>query len=397
MEEIRHITEKEKPAFMSIGNYSFGQWQYEPEEDDLAWLDTEEVLALFVDGRMAARLRNRSFTQIIRGVPKPMGGLSSVASFPEYRRRGYIRRLMAAVFTDMEAKKQPVSALFPFRQSFYRRFGYVNTNSYYRLKVPTTALQHLLPLPTAEDGWTLTRIPAEEAQLQLQPFERQMAAQHHGYVILPDDLHKEIWNFLRKDQHLLFVEREGVLQGALRYSLKGFMDKGELTVHTMFWRDLETRDIILGFIGSHVDNAQNCWLPIPPGANERYWLGDIAPPLVAETSFMPLMVRIIDPSAAITELPAAREGELIIRYTDPHLPQRDGLYRIAAEDGRLHAHPHSGAPAAQLTVDALSALVFGAAPPEELRHRGWLTGEESAIQLLAGWFPVRPVYNPNFF
>ena len=61
--------------------------------------------------------------QNIRGVVYPMAGVAGVATLPLARRRGYARALVTELLGQMREAGHAVSALYPFRPSFYQRFG----------------------------------------------------------------------------------------------------------------------------------------------------------------------------------------------------------------------------------------------------------------------------------
>ena len=53
------------------------------------------------------------------------GGVSMVTSHPESRRKGHIRLLLRDCFRWMHEQKIAVTALYPFKESFYEKFGFV--------------------------------------------------------------------------------------------------------------------------------------------------------------------------------------------------------------------------------------------------------------------------------
>jgi len=75
-----------------------------------------------------------------------------------------------------------------------------------------------------------------------------------------------------------------------------------------------------------------------------------------------------------------------------------GVYRATARDGRLAATREAGAPELELTIEGLTALVYGAFALEEIAFRGWVTGlDDECRHLLAQWFPPTPLFNPYYF
>lgn len=63
-------------------------------------------------------------------------GIGYVATYPEYRGNGAIKRLMQELLQDFFAQQVALSQLAPFSESFYRQFGYAVTSAQkcYRIK-----------------------------------------------------------------------------------------------------------------------------------------------------------------------------------------------------------------------------------------------------------------------
>src|SRR5699024_8952143 len=53
-----------------------------------------------------------------------MGGIASVATYPEFRRKGYVKELLQHTLIEMRKHGYIVSMLHPFFVSFYRKFGW---------------------------------------------------------------------------------------------------------------------------------------------------------------------------------------------------------------------------------------------------------------------------------
>ena len=53
-----------------------------------------------------------------------MGGIAGVATYPEYRRNGYVKKLLIQALEKMRNDQQIVSLLHPFDIGFYRKFGW---------------------------------------------------------------------------------------------------------------------------------------------------------------------------------------------------------------------------------------------------------------------------------
>ncbi|CAM5379893.1 GNAT family N-acetyltransferase OS=Lysinibacillus sphaericus OX=1421 GN=LS41612_07495 PE=4 SV=1 [Lysinibacillus sphaericus] len=60
----------------------------------------------------------------IHGENYEMGGIGFVATYPEYRQQGIMKKLIIASLKEMRQNGQTISVLAPFSVSFYRYFGW---------------------------------------------------------------------------------------------------------------------------------------------------------------------------------------------------------------------------------------------------------------------------------
>ncbi len=128
--EIKKIKAENIEQVRELHVYCTGrQWtDTKPAKDELSFYTPDEILGMFDEEKLVAMIRNYTFNQSVRGVIKKMGGVSHVATFPEYRLQGYVKDLIKSAFIDMKEKNQSISLLHPFKESFYNSFGYVGTN-----------------------------------------------------------------------------------------------------------------------------------------------------------------------------------------------------------------------------------------------------------------------------
>src|SRR5580692_3638195 len=102
--EIRRLTADERPEVsLPIQTYAF---QASPPDD-----------------RLAERLRRNQ--DYYAGNLTLVAEEDGVATLPLARRRGYASALVTRLLDQMRDEGHVVSTLYPFRPSFYERFGYV--------------------------------------------------------------------------------------------------------------------------------------------------------------------------------------------------------------------------------------------------------------------------------
>jgi predicted acetyltransferase len=110
------------------------------------------------------------------------------------------------------------------------------------------------------------------------------------------------------------------------------------------------------------------------------------------------MVRIVDVMKAFENLPGAGEDGVTFELSDNECPWNNGLFSLQSEKGKLHVTKSSGHPVVNTSIQALSSLLYGTLPLEELEFQRKLTiNEEWARHTLQRWFPPLPLYNVVYF
>jgi len=87
-------------------------------------LAPEDTLVATIDGRVAGHASGLRFVMSLAGKDVPMRGIAAVAVAPEFRRMGVAEALMTGLARQMKRRGEALSMLYPFRMSFYRKFGY---------------------------------------------------------------------------------------------------------------------------------------------------------------------------------------------------------------------------------------------------------------------------------
>jgi predicted acetyltransferase len=126
MPEIRPAREDELDRVHLVVAYSFtGDGSQEGRERMRHVEEMAMPTVLIEDCEIVASLRVYDFTMLVNGAPVRIGGVSSVACLPEYRRKGYVGMLLRHSLEKMRERGQPLSALYTPRPSLYRRYGWM--------------------------------------------------------------------------------------------------------------------------------------------------------------------------------------------------------------------------------------------------------------------------------
>lgn len=391
--EIRNVTADEMAEYLSVGRYAFAFWGDEPiSHEALETRRLEDSFAVFVDGQVVATLHNIPFEQSVRGVWKSMGGVASVATFPEHRRKGYVRALIRRAFEDMRDKDQPVTILYPFRDTFYAAFGYVTAHSHMEVTVSSSSLAHYMPHAKLPEGMRYERRNAKDVRACRTDFLRDQMGHVHGLVIDPARPDTAYVRY-NKDWLVVFVMNGDRADAIATYRLKGYGDEGTLDVYDMYWLDRTARDRLFGYFALHGTDANKVKLPAAYGDHFQSWLRQPADPYKLDMNFRTPMGRVVDVIGAVNGLPGASAGELSLSLEDEYAPWNSGTYTLSATNGTLSAERSKSDTPITISVQGISALVYGTLPLAEIIHRGWVSGLDSrTTALLESWFPPQPIY-----
>ncbi len=327
------------------------------------------TLVLFEDDQPMATASSIPMTQTLRGKVFPMGGIGAVASSPLGRRKGNARQVVTALYPIMRESGQPISTLYPFRESFYGRLGYIQFPQVRTVEFPASGLgsllKHTLPgeveFCAIRDGIDLYSTFLSSIQPQV-----------HGMALRPPGMAAQL-----RDQNkywVAFARVNGDITGAMLYQITGFRE--ELRVAAFFCRDALARHLLLAWLARHIDQVRRIWINMPPDQRLETWLYDLDVELHTRKEMPTPMGRVIDARglSGMAAPPGASGAELTIRLTDPHCAWNNGVFRFEEDDGliRVTANPRTY-PDCDLTIEGLSALVFTGADPGEFTLRGWGT------------------------
>ncbi|MCM3454323.1 GNAT family N-acetyltransferase [Heyndrickxia oleronia] len=132
-----NITKLQPSQFRDALQLSEYAFQFQISEEEVkkkieSYMD-HDIYGMYEDEILAAKIHIRPFQIWLNGQKIRMGGIANVATYPEYRRNGYIRELLTHSLAEMKKKGQLVSYLHPFSIGFYRKFGWETFSNYIKI------------------------------------------------------------------------------------------------------------------------------------------------------------------------------------------------------------------------------------------------------------------------
>jgi GNAT superfamily N-acetyltransferase len=172
--------------------------------------------ALFEEGKPVATIAGTEMTQQVRGKVYPASGVWGVTTHPAARRNGYCRRLMGALLAANREAGQPLSCLYPFRESFYERLGYATFPLPHTARLKPAAL---VPLLKQELGGTVEMMLIGDGYDLYREYVQGMQARVHGLGVF---VHGEKARAQMRNRSWLALARVGgQVEGLMLYDLKG--------------------------------------------------------------------------------------------------------------------------------------------------------------------------------
>ncbi len=389
--QIRQVTAEERlDTMFPLQTYAFSPspWTEEAVEAYRGFTPYNSGTVSLVaeeDGEALAGVAALPMRQNLRGVVHPMAGIASVASHPSARRRGLVRALMDRLLRQMRDEGHPLSALYPFRPSFYQRFGYVGLP---RPRVAGFAPAGLAHLVRAELPGTVTRQHIKQGYDDYRAFTLRLLGERHGFSVFPDYRAESLRD--NQPRWVAIARVDGEVVGAVTYRIE--RHGGDLVADDLLTTGPLGRALLLQFFARHVDQVSRVLVSVGVDEAPELWATDMAVTTEARVSFpgSPAPMARVLSLAALAGTPVG-SGGVTVEVVDDELI--GGRYRLDGDDGRLVVGPGvSGQPQATLTAAGLSGLLYGVLDPVEVVVRGLGAADADATAALRSLFPRRLPY-----
>jgi predicted acetyltransferase len=370
--EIRRVGEEELPAFVDALSTAFLERldvEKVAAEVKPLW-DLERTWAAFDDGRVCGSFRSWATELTVPGGGRlPAAAVAAVTVRPTHRRRGILRRMVAAEHSAMRERGEAVGLLYASEYPIYGRFGYgpgirnatwvvdALTTSFHG-DAPTGSIQIETPGEAIRDE---IKAVGEAWRLR-QPGEIRRRDYHWDFDLgLRANAWGPTWN------GFLAVHRDasGVADGYVRYRADQKWEHGQprstlevddlhvLTgdAHAAIWRFLVEMDWVATVRAERQSPSDRLpWLLTNARAARMEGVGE------------GMWVRLFDLPRAMQARTYTREGSIVLEVIDAEAV--DGRRRIHLDAGPAGATCRPTDRPADLTIDvsALGAAYLGGTP-----------------------------------
>ncbi|MFT4412278.1 enhanced intracellular survival protein Eis [Fredinandcohnia humi] len=380
---IQKITEDRYRESVRLSEYAF---QYKVPEEDLAkrleGLKKHQILGVLEHDLVVAKLHLLSLETYVGNKKFKMGGIAGVATYPEYRRRGYVKEMLSDVLVKMREQGFTVSMLHPFDVSFYRKFGW----ELYSNRLTTKHTKSDLDMLDAVDG-EIKRFNIENVKIEeLSQIYEQYATKFSGMLVRDPDW----WKNVIDDLHIgVYYDSLRHPTGYLLYSIKD----NKMSVEEFVAIHSEARRGLWNFICQH--DSMIAELELNTYEREPLFFALKNQRTVKREVSTYFMVRIVDVEAFLKKFEFASNEEVLkIQITDPYASWNEKTFSI--KNQQVSVVDDNGN-ALRLSVNALSTLLFGYQRPTELYQAGAIQGAEEEVAKLEKLIPHFQGFMYDFF
>jgi predicted acetyltransferase len=394
--EYRFAGTDDVPVVARLLAHSFPAIHAQPQEwweQNLAtpWYGGTPETTLLVGelgGRIVAACQLHPMQQWIGGEAFAMCGIGSVGISPVHRRRHYGAALVTEALRIARERGDIVSALYPFRSTFYRNLGWGQADEAQQF--------HIEPqlLPDSPERVRVELLETDDARADALSLYGEWCRTQTGQL----ERNASLWSRIceERDQVLAgYRNEDGRLEG---YALALYRTEvGSATrfleVDELVWTTPAARRGLYGWLGSMGDQWRGVVLRALPSHRLADWISEPRLPrgsapvwrlwAPAATLMMGTMFRLLHVERAWTQRRIERGGtafSAIIDVADAQLPDNSGTWRLRFEDGRVLVEKAAREPDVRTDISTLSRIFIGALPASAAHTAGLL--ECSRTELL---------------
>jgi len=383
--DFRAANPAEMDAFGELTAYAYGG-AFGYGDDNLAQTATrpEWTLCAFDGARLAASYATLPLTARANGKAVAMGGVTTVATAPEYRRRGLLRAITKRALEAQREAGQSVAALWASQAAIYQRYGYTSATAQIGYQIDSVDLQLLTP---ASESMRVSRGPVAQLMPEIKALYRSFIAQRSLYLHRSGPLWQS--NVLNDNggthpiRAAVCRDETGAAQGYVIYTLvDGRIDHRArnqlLEIRDLAALNLDAYRALWEFLGKHDLVGRISWQRAPMDDPLAELLAE--PRLLHSQSHEGLWLRLVDVATAMAARGYQCDGEISFSVgADTLTPWNDGSYRLTVSNGIAEVARISTATEISIDRKHLASVWCGRHRLSTLANWGLVTGDPDAI------------------
>ncbi|QCC41032.1 GNAT family N-acetyltransferase [Bacillus sp. DU-106] len=371
---------------LRLSEYAF---QYKVDEERLQqqltkMKESHEIYGIMEGEDLAAKLHLIPFHIYIGKEKFKMGGVAGVATYPEYRRSGYVKELLQHSLQTMKKDGFTVSMLHPFAVTFYRKYGWELCANLLVCHLTKSDL-----VMKKQVNGTVKRFNKENHPEEVEKLYETFAEHFSGMLV-----RNEKWwlQAVYEDLTLaIYYDENKSAAGYMLYKIENY----KMTVDEFVPLHNEARNGLWNFICQHDSMIKELEMTVSENEQLLYTLQE---PRV-KTEIKPyFMGRIVDVEQFLKQYELNWNNvqqEVILHITDSFAPWNNVSVRLANYEIAIIEEPMDKG--INLDINALSTILLGYKRPLELNELELISGSEEEIRAFENVVPVRKSFIYDFF
>ncbi|QCC85066.1 GNAT family N-acetyltransferase [Desulfovibrio desulfuricans] len=398
--ELRQLGEDDFEEFEALLRYAFqvstsemariGWSDMEMKQSKMPIFEASYVMGWFYKGHLASQIVIYPMEVNIQGEICKMGGVTGVATYPEYTGRGLIHSLIGKSLEYMRSQQQIVSYLCPYSIPLYRKHGWEIVSDKMTFSIKDTQL----PKRHAVEG-QIERVDIECEDLHR--VYKYFALQEHGALVRSKLEWEEYWRWDSDDvMAAVYYSADAKPLGYVIY----YIENEVFSIKEMVYLNQEAKYGIWNYISAHfsmitkVEGANYTGEPI------AFQFEDSE----IDESIQPYaMARIVDVQRFIEQYTFQFEDpklNLELEVSDVMAPWNNGIFHVSWRDGRTlceKVNNWSTGHRLSLDIKTLTTMLMGYKRPTYLYNNDRIDMDYHLLKTLETLIsPDKPYFSDYF-
>lgn len=391
MEHLAQFNDLQRYAFQvtnrELSEVGWGEDEIRQSKSPV--LRKAEVLGWFDGDKLASQIAVYPMRVNVHGTIYSMGGVTGVATYPEYAGMGLMHELMMRALEDMRARGQSISFLYPYSIPFYRKKGWEIVSDKMTFTIKDTQLPRRVEVPGMVE-----RVPQDNGDFK--KLYDTFSAQRHGALQRDRLAWEEYWRWDVDDTTVaLYYDGKGQATGYVVYLLENDIFR----VKELIYLNEEARHGIWNYISAHFSMVDEVKGDNYTGETMAFLLEDSE---ISETICPYIMARIVDLERFISQFPfsappAGKKLHLVVK--DPMAAWNQGDFSISwdAEGNAFCVRGSTEGERVETDIQTLTTMLMSYRRPSYLARIERLKGVPAAIRLLEAVIPSDEPYFSDYF
>lgn len=396
--KMRELTRQDVSQFNDLLRYAFQVTRKELmdvgwEEDEIRRskypvLEKATVFGWFDEQKLASQIAIYPMKVNIHGEIFDMGGITGVATYPEYANFGLMHALMKKALEEMKEEGQIISFLYPYSIPYYRKKGWEIISDKMEFTIKDTQLPKFVDVPGMVD-----RVDIESKDIKL--IHDKFAYSRHGVLIRRSLEWEEYFRWEVEDltAAVYYSDKEEPI-GYLYY----WIENEIFHIKEMVYLNQEARHGLWNYISAHFSMVNEV-----RGANYTneplaYLLEDSE---ITEKIAPYYMARIVDVEKFLEKYPfinTSTNSRLTFNVKDSMLDWNNGIFAITwDEDGNNIISREEISEPIDISIQTLVTMLLGYKRPKYLNRVEKINAPSNVIKFLEKVIPLEQAYFSDYF